>query len=95
MKPGYLLLALVALALLSPALDWAIRAVGQSLADGVLILAASAGVALVLLAGGAVWALKPQSPRPVRLYELHYHAAPEPLSLPVAAVDVDWVEVDG
>jgi hypothetical protein len=69
MKPGCLLLALVALALLSPALDWAIRAVGQSLADGVLILAASAGVALVLLAGGAVWALKPQPTRPVVLFD--------------------------
>jgi hypothetical protein len=95
MKTGCLLLALVALALLSPALDWAIRAVGQGAADAARILALGAAVALVLLAGGAVWALKPQAPRPVRLYELHYHAAPEPLSLPVAAVDVDWVEVDG
>jgi hypothetical protein len=93
MKLGCLLLALVALALLSPALDWAIRAVGQSLADGVLILAASAGVALVLLAGGAVWALKPQAPRPVVLFDNRTVVlVSEPQRL---ALDAEWVEVDG
>jgi hypothetical protein len=95
MKLGCLTVAALLVWLAAPAIDGAIRAVGAGLSDAARILAAGAAVALVLLAGGAVWALKPQAPRPVRLYELHYHAAPEPLSLPVAAVDVDWVEVDG
>jgi hypothetical protein len=96
MKLGCLLLALVALALLSPALDWAIRAVGQSLADGVLILAASAGVAGVVLAMGVVWALKPQPPRPALLYmeRVIERREFEPLGLPEQAIDAEWWEVE-
>jgi hypothetical protein len=92
MKIGCLLFALVALALLSPALDWAIRAVGQGAADGARILAAGAAVALVLLAGGAVWALKPQAPRPVVLFDNRTVVlVSEPQRL---ALDAEWVEVD-
>jgi hypothetical protein len=93
MKIGCLLFALVALALLSPALDWAIRAVGQGAADGARILAAGAAVALVLLAGGAVWALKPQPARPVVLFDNRTVVlVSEPQRL---ALDAEWVEVDG
>jgi hypothetical protein len=93
MKPGCLLLAFVALALLSPALDWAIRAVGQGAADAARIFAVAGGVALVLLAGGAVWALKPQAPRPVVLFDNRTVVlVSEPQRL---ALDAEWVEVDG
>jgi hypothetical protein len=98
MKPGCLLLALVALLLAAPAIDGAIRTIGQGIADGVLIVSVGVALTLPLLAGGAVWALKPQPTRPVVLFDnrtvvLVEGREQQALGTVVNVLEGEWVEL--